>query len=79
MINMLSQQFATIEILKKDNEERKAREASERKDEDNKPILGGSRLLLTQGPIGGSPSPAPMGGFVQPNGVAPQMTGFGGF
>jgi clathrin heavy chain len=79
MINMLAQQSATIELLKKDNEERKAREASERKDEDSKPILGASRLLLTQGPVGGSPSPAPMGGFVQPNGVAPQMTGYGAF
>lgn len=68
MINLISQQTATIDLLKKDNEERKAREASQKKDEDNTPILGGSRLLLTQGPIGG-----------QMNGVAPQATGFGGF
>lgn len=76
MINMLSQQFSTIEMLKKDNEERKAREASQQKDEDNTPILGGSRLMLTQGPVGQAPSPAPYG---QPNGVTPQMTGFGRF
>lgn len=76
MINMLSQQFTTIELLKKDNEERKAREASQQKEEDNAPIMGGSRLMLTQGPIGGAPSPAPYG---QPNGIAPQMTGFGKF
>lgn len=76
MINMLSQQFSTIELLKKDNEERKAREASQQKEEDNTPIMGGSRLMLTQGPIGGAPSPSPYG---QTNGIAPQMTGFGKF
>lgn len=74
MINMLSQQTATIELLKKDNEERKAREASQQKDEDNTPILGGSRLMLTQGPISNAPSPAPYA-----NGIAPQATGFRAF
>ena len=58
MINMLAQQTATIELLKRDNEERKAREAAQAKDEENVPILGGSRLLLTQGPAAtGSPAP----------------------
>ena len=70
MINMLSQQSATIELLKKDNEERKAREASQKKDEDSTPILGGSRLMLTQGPVG-TPPPAPYA-----NGVAAHPTGF---
>ena len=70
MINMLSRQHATIEQLKKDNEERKAREAAQQKDEDNTPILGGSRLMLTQGPASGAPSPGPYG---RPNGV-----GYGG-
>jgi clathrin heavy chain len=74
MINMLSQQTATIELLKKDNEERKAREASQQKDEDSTPILGGSRLMLTQGPISNAPSPAPYA-----NGIAPQATGFRAF
>ncbi|KAF2671232.1 clathrin heavy chain [Microthyrium microscopicum] len=69
MINMLSQQTAAIETLKRDNEERKAREASQKKEEDNTPILGGSRLLLTQGPSS-SPAPQPYA-----NGVPPQMTG----
>jgi clathrin heavy chain len=73
MINMLSQQFSTIEMLKKDNEERKAREASQQKEDENAPILGGSRLMLTQGPVGGqAPSPSPYG---QTNGIAPQATG----
>jgi clathrin heavy chain len=72
MINMLSQQFATIEMLKKDNEERKAREASQQKKEDETPILG-SRLMLTQGPVASTPSPGP---YQQPNGIAPQATGF---
>jgi clathrin heavy chain len=70
MINLIAQQTATIDLLKRDNDERKAREASQKKDDDNTPILGGSRLLLTQGPVGGAP-PAQM------NGVAPQATGFG--
>lgn len=74
MINMLSQQTATIALLKKDNEERKAREASQQKDEDSTPILGGSRLMLTQGPISNAPSPAPYA-----NGIAPQATGFRAF
>ena len=55
MINFLSQQAATIEMLKKDNEERKAREASQNKTDESTPILGASRLMLTQGPS----TPAP--------------------
>ncbi|KAF1815694.1 clathrin heavy chain [Eremomyces bilateralis CBS 781.70] len=81
MINMLAQQTATISLLQKDNEERKAREATQKQDEDETPILGGSRLLLTQGSVPQqASSPAPMsGGFVQPNGVMPQATGLRGF
>ncbi|KAF2832004.1 clathrin heavy chain [Ophiobolus disseminans] len=75
MINLLSQQTAAIELLKKDNEERKAREASQQKKEEDTPILG-SRLMLTQGPIGSAPSPGPYG---QANGIAPQPTGYRGF
>ncbi|KAL6709697.1 Clathrin heavy chain [Coniothyrium glycines] len=75
MINFLSQQAATIETLKKDNEERKARETSQQKKDDDTPILG-SRLMLTQGPIGSAPSPGPYG---QANGIAPQPTGYRGF
>jgi len=75
MINYMSQQASSIEALKKDNEERKAREVSQQKDEDNTPILGGSRLMLTQGPMAtGSPAP-----YAQTNGVMPQPTGYGGF
>ena len=72
MINYMSQQARTIEELKKDNEERKNREKSQQKDDDNTPILGGTRLMLTQGPSGVA-SPAPYG---QTNGIAPQPTGF---
>lgn len=73
MINFMSQQATTIETLKKDNEERKAREQLQQKEEDNLPILG-SRLMLTQGPS--APSPAPYG---QANGITPQPTGFRAF
>ncbi|KAL9112388.1 MAG: hypothetical protein Q9227_003230 [Pyrenula ochraceoflavens] len=71
MINYMSQQTRAIETLKKDNEERKAREVSQQKEEDNTPILG-SRLMLTQGPAGGR-GPAP---YNQTNGISPQPTGF---
>ena len=71
MINLISQQTAAIEILKKDNEERKTREVSQQKKEEDTPILG-SRLMLTQGPMTSAPSPGPYG---QANGIAPQPTG----
>ena len=75
MINHMKRQASTIAELKKDNEERKAREASEKSAEDDKPILG-SRLMLTQGPTGmQSPSP-----YAQANGSAqPQMAAYGRF
>lgn len=75
MINYLAQQSSTIAELKKDNEERKLKEKSEIQENDNTPILGGSRLMITAGP-GGRASPAP---FPQTNGFAPQPTGYGGF
>jgi clathrin heavy chain len=71
MVSYMSQQSATIEMLRKDNEERKAREASQMKEEDKTPILGG-RLMLTQGPVS-APSPTPYG---HTNGITPQATGF---
>ncbi|KAK1050353.1 Clathrin heavy chain [Friedmanniomyces endolithicus] len=77
MINYLSQQAATIAELKRDNEERKAREKEERKKEDDAgPILGQSRLMLTQGPMqtGGGPT-----AYGQTNGIMPQATGYAGF
>jgi clathrin heavy chain len=76
MINYLAQQSSTIETLKKDNEERKLREKSQEKEENNIPILGGNRLMITAGPAGGRQSPAP---FAQTNGFAPQPTGYTGF
>lgn len=72
LINYMSQQASTIETLKKDNEERKARESKDQKEEDSTPILGGSRLMLTQG----SSSPMP---YAQTNGIASQPTGYRGF
>ena len=75
MINLLSRQTAAIELLTKDNEERKARETSQQKKEEDTPILG-SRLMLTQGPINSAPSPGPYG---QANGITPQLTGYRGF
>jgi len=73
MINYMAQQSATIAELKRDNEERKTRELADKKEEDTGPILGQSRLLLTQGPVGGQ-SPAPYA-----NGMMPQPTGYRGF
>ncbi|MCJ1469690.1 hypothetical protein MMC07_008326 [Pseudocyphellaria aurata] len=72
MINFMSQQASTIETLRKDNEERKAREAKDQKEEDNTPILGGSRLMLTQG------SSAPMQ-YSQMNGISSPPTGLRNF
>ncbi|CAG8909320.1 unnamed protein product [Penicillium egyptiacum] len=67
MINFLCEQTRSIEMLKKDNEERKNREKTTRTEEDNTPILQGSRLMLTQGP--------------QSNGagLTPQATGYRAF
>lgn len=73
MINFLCEQTRAIETLKKDNEERKKREVSHQTEEDNTPILGGSRLMLTQGPA--VPAPSPMA-YQQTNGITPQATGF---
>jgi clathrin heavy chain len=75
MINYLAQQSSTIAELKKDNEERKLKEKSQEKEENNTPILGGNRLMITAGPTGRA-SPAPYG---QTNGFAPQPTGYSGF
>lgn len=72
MISYTSQQAATIEQLRKDNEERKTREASQQKEESDTPILGGSRLMLTQGPTLNPTAPS----FSQSNGITPQTTGF---
>ncbi|KAF3056441.1 putative clathrin heavy chain [Daldinia childiae] len=76
MINLLCQQTKEIATLRADNEARKAKESAQEKHEDETPILGGNRLMITAGPAstGGRVSPAP---FAQPNGFAPQATGFG--
>jgi clathrin heavy chain len=76
MINLLCQQTKEIATLKADNEARKLKEKEQEKHEDNTPILGGNRLMITAGPSGGmgNVSPAPFG---QTNGFAPQPTGYG--
>ncbi len=76
MINYLAQQSSAIESLKKDNEERKLREKSQEKEENDAPILGGNRLMITAGSSAGNQSPYP---FPQTNGFAPQPTGYAGF
>lgn len=73
MVNMLAQQTKELAILKADNEARKSKEKEQEKTVDNTPILGGSRLMITAG-TSGAQSPAPYG---QPNGFAPQPTGYG--
>ena len=75
-INSLREMTATVSQLKKDNEERKAREVKTQTEEDNTPILGGSRLMLTQGPAGSTPTPMP---YQQTNGFTPQPTGYRAF
>ncbi|KIV94317.1 hypothetical protein PV10_02093 [Exophiala mesophila] len=72
MISYLSQQSATIEELRKDNEQRKAKESSQQTTDDNTPIIG-SRLMLTQGPASSGPPPT---GYGHTNGITPQPTGF---
>lgn len=74
MINMLAQQTKELALLKADNEARKSKEQEQEKTEDNTPILGAGRLMITAGP-GGAASPAP--GYGQANGFAPQPTGYG--
>lgn len=77
MINLLCQQTKEMAVLKADNEARKAKEKEQEKVEDNTPILGGNRLMITAGPgggVSGAPSPAP---YMQTNGFAPQPTGYG--
>lgn len=71
MINLLSEQMSAIQMLKQDNEERKARESSQQKQQEDTPILGPSRLMLTQGP---PPAPSPFGGPAS-NGLTPNQTG----
>ncbi len=72
MINLLCQQTRELATLKADNEARKAKEKEQEKVEDNTPILGGNRLMITAGPGAGHTSPAPF-----TNGFAPQPTGYG--
>jgi clathrin heavy chain len=74
MINLLCQQTKELATLKADNEARKAKEKDQEKTDDNTPILGAGRLMITAGPGGSSASPAPYG---QTNGFAPQPTGYG--
>ncbi|TPX15538.1 uncharacterized protein E0L32_004236 [Thyridium curvatum] len=76
LINLMCQQTKEISILKADNEARKAKEKEQEKVEDNTPILGGGRLMITAGPSGnaGQASPAPFAGA---NGFVPQPTGYG--
>lgn len=76
MINMLSQQTKELALLKADNEARKTKEAAQEKHEDETPILGGNRLMITAGPGAGAGniSPAP---YSHTNGFAPQPTGYG--
>lgn len=74
LINLLSQQTKELALLKADNEERKTKEKEKVEVDDNTPILGANRLLITAGPTGGQNSPAP---YLGANGFAPQPTGFG--
>lgn len=74
MINLLSQQTKELAVLKADNEARKLKEKEQEKAEDDTPILGGNRLMITAGPQANArqASPAPYA-----NGFVPQPTGSG--
>ncbi|KAK7420981.1 Clathrin heavy chain [Neonectria magnoliae] len=74
MINLLCQQTKELATLKADNEARKLKEKNQEKTDDNTPILGASRLMITAGAPGSTASPGPYG---QTNGFAPQPTGYG--
>lgn len=74
MINLLCQQTKELASLKADNEARKTKEKEKESVEDNTPILGANRLMITAGPAGGAGHTSP-GPFT--NGFAPQPTGFG--
>ncbi|CAD6503888.1 BgTH12-05632 [Blumeria graminis f. sp. triticale] len=76
MINYLAQQNSTIEMLEKDNAERKSRESSQEKQENSTPILGGNRLMITAGSVASHTPPAT---FPQTNGFTSQVTGYGGY
>lgn len=76
MINMLCQQTKELASLKADNEARKAKDKAQEKDENETPILGGNRLMITAGPTGGAGRASPAM-FGQTNGFAPQPTGYG--
>lgn len=76
MINYMAQQTQTIATLKKDNDERNAREKEQQKTDDDTPILGGSRLMLTQGPM--APQMTGSSQYMQPKGVMPSQMGYGG-
>lgn len=69
LINVERENRDLVAQLKKDNEERKARERESQKREEEQPILGANtRLMITQGgPVNG-------GGFLNPQG-----TGYSGF
>ncbi|KAJ2895341.1 uncharacterized protein MKZ38_006691 [Zalerion maritima] len=66
MINMMSQMTSKMSMLEADNEARKVKDKETEVQQDNTPILGGNRLLITAGSTG---SPAP-------NGFSPMPTGF---
>lgn len=71
----MRQQSTKISQLEKDNEERKVKEASQQKAEEDTPILGKGPLMITAGPGGMAPQPTGYG----MNGMAPQGTGYMGF
>ena len=74
MISYMSQQASTIEQLRREitRSERQREKLARRRMMTTLRLLGGSRLMLTQGPAA-APSPTPYG---QTNGITPQPTGF---
>lgn len=79
LINVQREQNALLMRLNKENEERKEKEKKQNPDDDQTPILGGNRLMLTQGATGMSNG---MGGQPGTPGSMPmsaQSTGFRGF
>lgn len=81
LINIQREQNALLMRLNKENEERKEKEKKQNQEDDQTPILGGNRLMITQGTglsngMGGmAPAPGTPGSMP----MSAQSTGFRGF
>ena len=78
MINYMSQQASKIDTLRRDNEERKAREKSTEVKEESTPMIGNPLMITAGAGMMGSQSNGYGGGMMN-GGMMPQSTGYGGY